>query len=272
MTSIELSLGKRLTLSGSGILIGAFAAMCGIGGGLFAVPILHYGFKFPLQRSVATGLGLVAATAVAATIAEALHTDSAIDWTVVGVMLAGGLLGTQLGFRAAKRIKAHQLKLVFVFVLLVAAVRIFLGRSGSAATAAGGFEFSLAEYAGVALVGFGAGFTSPLLGIGGGLVAVPGLFLGFPGFGYLGARACSLALGSFTSLRSLWLYQREQRVDLRVASWLGGGAFVGAIIGVQLVHLNGADRLGQLLLAGLLVVVSIRFALDVRRARREEHS
>lgn len=244
--------------------------MCGIGGGLFAVPILHYGFKFPLQRSVATGLGLVAATAVAATIAETLHADSAIDWTVVGTMLCGGLLGTQLGFRAAKRIKAHQLKFVFVFVLLAASARIFVGSPESAASVAEGRSFSLFDYAGVALVGFGAGFSSPLLGIGGGLIAVPGLFLGFPGFGYLGARACSLALGAMTSMRSLWLYQREKRVDLRVASWLGGGAFVGAVLGVQLVHLDGADRIGQLLFAGLMILVAVRFALDVWRARRKE--
>ena len=243
--------------------------MCGIGGGLFAVPLLHYGFKFPLKRAVATGLGLVAATAVAATGAEALHEGSAIDWVVVGVMIVGGLIGTQVGFRAAQRIKTNQLKLVFVVVLIAAAARILLGKPAVADAVDTELSLGVLEYLGVALVGFGAGFCSPLLGIGGGLVAVPALFLGLPGFSYLTARACSLALGSFTSLRSLRLYSRENLVDLRVASWLGGGAFIGAVIGVQLVHLNGADRVGQLLLSGLLIVVAVRFALDVRRARHE---
>ncbi len=265
-------MGKRVALASAGFCVAAFAAMCGIGGGLFAVPLLHYGFRFPLQRSVATGLGLVAATTASATIAEALHSESAIDWAVVGAMLAGGLIGTQLGFRAAKKLKPHRLKMIFVVVLIIAATRILTGKPSSAAVEASGMSFDALQLGLVALIGMGAGFTSPLLGIGGGLVSVPALFLGFPDFGYLGARACSMALGSVTSLRSLWLYQRENRVDLGVASWLGGGAFLGAIVGVQLVHLNGADRLGQYFLAGLLIVVAIRFAFDVKRALQEESS
>ena len=34
-------------------------AMCGIGGGLFTVPLLHFGVRLPLKQAVATALVLV---------------------------------------------------------------------------------------------------------------------------------------------------------------------------------------------------------------------
>ena len=73
-------------------------AVCGLGGGLFAVPLLHYVFKLPLRRAVATGLCLVCATAVSSTTAEFLHEDSALLWEVVLPLVGGALVGAQIGF------------------------------------------------------------------------------------------------------------------------------------------------------------------------------
>jgi len=41
---------RALALAGASIA--AVSAACGIGGGLFGVPLLHYGFRMPLTRSV----------------------------------------------------------------------------------------------------------------------------------------------------------------------------------------------------------------------------
>ena len=45
--------GPRLSLFGA--LIAAWSSMCGIGGGLFAVPVLHFLERLPLKEAVAVG-------------------------------------------------------------------------------------------------------------------------------------------------------------------------------------------------------------------------
>lgn len=268
----QARLSTGLGLAVAGFVIAVFAAICGIGGGLFVTPILHYGFKFDLRRSVATALALVAATTSSATVTESLHADGAINWFVVAAMLAGGLVGAELGFRLGKKLSARKLKFVFVFVLIGVAIRIFTVKTGSGGDVSGPLELDAVRLFIVALIGMAAAFTAPLLGIGGGMISVPALFLGLPEIGYLGARACAMALGSVASLRSLWLYNREGLVQVQQAVWLGGGALIGAAVGVNLIHIEGADQWGQRLLASFLLLVAVRFAFDLRRPDSGESS
>ena len=125
--------------------------------------------------------------------------------------------------------------------------------------------YDLARAGMVALVGILAGTVSPLLGIGGGLVVVPGLLLLIPEIGGLGARAASLGVACVTSLRSLQLYARERSVELGVAPWFVAGALLGASLGVQVVHLDGVAAAGRRLLAAIMVVTAWRFVRDARR-------
>ena len=88
--------GPLLLLAGAAIAF--IGALCGIGGGLFAVPMLHYLFKLDLRASVATALCLVAATAYSSTLTEVFREDSFLELTV-GPLAVGALLGAQLGFQ-----------------------------------------------------------------------------------------------------------------------------------------------------------------------------
>ncbi len=87
---------RALFLFLSGAVIAFIGAICGIGGGLFAVPLLHYVFKLPLRVSVATSLCLVAANAYSSTATELLRGDSALLWDVVLPLIGGALVGAQL--------------------------------------------------------------------------------------------------------------------------------------------------------------------------------
>lgn len=262
-----MTLARGLGLAALGFCVAIVAALCGIGGGLFVGPALHYVLRFPLKRAVATTLGLVSAVTASATGFEAVHPEGRIHWPVVGILVASGLVGAQLGFLVSKRLAVRQLKAVFCFVLLFAAARMVLGSHGPEVAAA--FELGPAELAGIGAIGLGAGFVAPLLGIGGGLVAVPGLYLGFPALGYLGARACSMALGAVTSCRSLWLFDRVGLVERPAAAWLGLGGLLGAGVGIQLVHLAGAADVAKHLLAGILALVAVRFGIDALRGSAE---
>jgi uncharacterized membrane protein YfcA len=251
-----------------GMAIAAWGAMCGIGGGLFAVPVLHYIYRLKLKDAIITSLALVAATTASATLAEALREDSAIDWRVVLALIGGSLVGAQVGFRVSRRIETRLLKMIFIVVLAFVGIRIL----GIVPESLAGDGRSFAhpglgpwDFAASALIGFGGGFVAPLLGIGGGLVAVPALLIFLPSIGHLGARACSMAMAVVSSVRSLVLYYRAGELNLRRSMSIAIGAAIGAVVGVQLVHIPGVAEVAKKMLAATLLIVAARFALDIAR-------
>lgn len=259
---------RTLLLAVSGFTIATVGAICGIGGGLFAVPLLHYGMKLSLQASVATSCALVAATTTAATLSESTRVDSQLHWGVVALLSAGALVGSHFGFRFAQRVETKKLKLGFAVVLVVAGLRlgwsVLRADTGAAVVEPPSFEFDVLRAATALAIGFGGGFVAPLLGIGGGLIAVPGLFFGLPGLGYLGARAASLAMGAVNGWRSLYLWSKKGEVDFKRAAPIALGALGGAWVGTSLVHLEGAEPLAKALMSVCLLAVSLRFVRDAR--------
>lgn len=257
---------RAALLAFAGGCIAFVGAICGIGGGLFAVPLMHYGFKLPLRTSVATSLCLVAATAWTSSISEALRPDSAFLWDIVLPLGGGALVGAQFGFAASKRLNERVVKSVFAVVLTLVGLRILLSAGFAAEPQPFHDSYGVARAGAIAGLGVLAGTVSPLLGIGGGLIVVPGLLLLLPEAGGLGARAASLGVACVTSVRSIQLYAREGGIRRATALPFAGGALVGAALGVEVVHLPGVSGVGQRVLGAILVVTAVRFMLDLRRS------
>lgn len=248
-----------------GIAVAALGSVCGIGGGLFAVPILHYAFRLPLKAAVATSLCLVAASSGAATASELLHPDGALYPTLVAVLVAAALVGTQGGYWLASRLPTRTLKAIFCIVLLAVGMELVVSSGSTSVLPRPGFAPGAADFAVVALIGVVAGVAVPLLGVGGGLLVVPALLFARPEMGYLGARATSLAMAVITASRSVWMYHRDGCVDVRHGCWFAAGGLLGAMAGVWLVHLHGAAEVGQVLLGVTLALAALRFGLDALR-------
>jgi len=255
---------SRALLFGFGLLISVWGAMCGIGGGLFTVPFLHFVLKFPMRRAVATSLGLVFAATSSATIAESLHTDSRIHWPLAGALIVGSLIGAQLGFRVAKRINARKLKLLFAVALLFVGIRVLVFAGNGSAIADASFVIENKHLVEGFVIGLGGGFLAPIMGIGGGLVAVPALTFGIPSLGHLGARASSMAMATVTSGRSFWMYLKSREAVIGEVVAIGSGAAFGSMIGVQLVHLDGMAGIARAMMGVTLLIVSGRFSWDLR--------
>ena len=256
---------RDLSLLPVGFAIAFVGALCGIGGGLFTVPLLHYVRGLELKRAVATALVLVVTTTGFATLAELLRADRQLDGPLVACLAAGTLLGAQLGFRVAERIPTRALRGVFVVVLTAAGLRLAFAGPGGGEILPG--DAGARALATAFAAGLGGGFLAPLLGIGGGLLMVPALFFGIPGMSFAMARASSLAAGAVGASRSLWLHARAGRVDLPAVAPLALGALGGAVAGVQVVHLEGATAVARMLLAGILFVTALRFLRDLLRPR-----
>lgn len=256
-----------LKLCALGVLIGAWGSLCGIGGGIFAVPVFHYLCGLELPAAVANSLVLVAVMTSGGTLAELARADSALDWSVVGVLVATSWIGTQLGYRLSKRLDVRTLKKLFVVLLVLVAAQILLSSNARALHAGESLAWNAAVVALVALSGLAAGLVAPMLGIGGGLVAVPALLFVLPGLGYLGARAASTAMSACNGWQSVWLYRERGGLRAAIALPASLGALAGAWIGVRVAHIPGITFAAELVIALTLLLIAARFVWDLRRTR-----
>jgi uncharacterized membrane protein YfcA len=125
----------RATLSGPGYRVrnlgvgiagslgaGVISALLGIGGGIVKVPLMHLVMGVPLKVSTATSNLMIGVTASASAIIYLLR--GGIDPLVAGPTALGVFIGASVGSRAAQRVDARVLRLLFVVVLLYTALEM----------------------------------------------------------------------------------------------------------------------------------------------------
>jgi uncharacterized membrane protein YfcA len=108
-------------------------------------------------------------------------------------------------------------------------------------------------------LGLVAGIVAGLLGIGGGVIIIPGLVL-WLGLSQHQASGTSLAAVVATAGAALISFALEGAVDWKAATLIAAGALVGASIGVRVLHLIPAQVLTRVF-AVVVVVAAIRMAL-----------
>ena len=111
----------------------------------------------------------------------------------------------------------------------------------------------------LAVIGFAAGVTSGMLGVGGGIVFVPGLvFVG--GLSQLGAEATSLFAIVPVAIVGAWRQREYGNVRLRAGLVLGALSPIGVIGGAEL-----ANVLPTRVLELSFAAVQLVFALGLAR-------
>lgn len=196
-----------------GLLAGAVSGLVGIGGGAIMVPFLYFFLGQPdlsglsivpeRQAVMAHATSLLVIIPVSLRGAWLYRREGLVEWQAVWRMGAASVFTAILGARVAVAIPGQLLKVAFGVFLLVVAIRLLTGRTGSASEsgpASHGIRTGHAIAGGAAV-----GFFSALLGVGGGLVAIPVLIyaLHTPMRKVSGT---SLALITFTALTGVAAY------------------------------------------------------------------
>ena len=109
-----------------GAVVGMLTVIMGVGGGFILVPAMIYLLGMSANAVVGTSLFQIVFVTAATTVLHSVESQ-AVDIVLAGLLLAGGVVGAQLGVRAAQRLAPAKLRLGLALIVLGVAVRLAVG-------------------------------------------------------------------------------------------------------------------------------------------------
>ena len=107
-----------------GIVSGAVAALCGVGGGVVMVPAFVFFLKLPHKTAVATSLAIIIPTALMATTQNAKH--GYVEWKVAAITAISASIFAYFGAGWLKSMSNETLTRIFGTILVVFGARMLL--------------------------------------------------------------------------------------------------------------------------------------------------
>lgn len=247
-----------------GFCAGLLGALTGIGGGVLLTPILALHFGIPIRQAIGTSLVAVITTSAAS---SSIHLQRHTTDIRLGMTLE---LATSLGAAVTAYLVGYfnrnALEGLFAGFLLYSAITILTrggkvkpeDESAPSVTTVNG-ETVIPPYEprryplglGASLV---AGALSGLLGIGGGPIKVPVMYI-FMNIPLMVATATSNFMIGVTAAASAIVYYRRGDILVGLAAPLAVGVFLGSLLGARL-----APRIHTKIVVYLLVAVMFYLA------------
>jgi uncharacterized membrane protein YfcA len=108
-----------------GYLIGALAAIMGLGGGFILIPAMIYLLRMPTNVVIGTSLFYVLIVSGLIVLMQATQTQT-VDLVLAGMLMVGGVVGAQLGVRLGAGLKSEHLRALLGAILLVASAKFLM--------------------------------------------------------------------------------------------------------------------------------------------------
>ena len=121
-------LGPKLdivTIIVIGMFVGLLSAVMGVGGGFLMVPAMIYLLRVPTTIVLGTSQFQTVFVASFSTILQAWQNQT-VDAVLALLLVAGGVIGAQLGVRAGQRLKGEQLRIFLGAIVLLVGLRLAL--------------------------------------------------------------------------------------------------------------------------------------------------
>lgn len=210
------------------------------------------------SATIAVGTTLPSILPSAATGTRRYVKEHLVDWRIVRWAVPAGIVGSVLGSLASHWVPGdgHVLMLLTAGLLAFTAARMTRDPSSQADHTASEQATSGPLFAGI---GFAAGALSGLLGVGGGIVMIPG----FSELGRVPLRrtiATSLACVGLFAIPGTITHALLGDVDWRLALFLTIGVIPGARLGAA-ATLRSSDRRLRMAVAGFLGAIAVVYAI-----------
>ncbi len=243
-----------LILAFAGLVAGLLSGLMGVGGGFLLVPALAIaGWKM----TSAVGMSLVFVTVMGLAGSLSHIKRGNVDWPIVKVAAVPAVIGAQLGAFGSAGLPGWFLRAAFAGVLLYAAHE--MTRPLPAATDG--------QVSAVASAGLGGivGVLSGLLGVGGGVLLVPGQcrWMGVPLKRAIGN---SMALVVLTGVAGIAGHLAFGHLDVGSGAWLVVGGLVGVRLGLWLLRWISPVGLRTWFAAFLVTLAVLMIATAALRA------
>jgi uncharacterized membrane protein YfcA len=217
---------------------GVFGALLGLGGGVLLVPMLTLLFGFDFH--IAVGASIVGVIATSSGAASAYLRDHLTNVRLGMTLELATTVGALVGGTIAGYLGHDVLALLFGLVLFYTSFSMARGNPELAVeeprgkpTAADGASYNIHSYpAGMAVAAF-AGSISGLLGIGGGIIKVPAMYL-LMGVPLRIAAATSNFMVGVTAAASAFVYYARGDIHPLIAGPTALGVYVGALFGTRI--------------------------------------
>jgi uncharacterized membrane protein YfcA len=114
-----------VALPAIGLSAGFFSALFGVGGGIIVVPLLVLLLGYSTRWATGTSLAAIAFTSLFGMAAYGALGE--VSWSDAALVGFPAVFGTLLGTWAQQKVPTRVLTLLFSLLLLVVAIRLFIG-------------------------------------------------------------------------------------------------------------------------------------------------
>jgi uncharacterized membrane protein YfcA len=109
-----------------GVIAGIMSAIMGVGGGFMLVPAMIYILRMPTNVVLGTSLLQILFVTIATTVLHSVS-DFSVDIVLAGLLILGGVVGTQFGLRVGAKLRGEELRLLLALLVLAVAIRLLIG-------------------------------------------------------------------------------------------------------------------------------------------------
>jgi len=234
-----------------GLIAGLFGSLLGLGGGVLIIPLLTLGFGVPMKEAIGTSLICVIATSSGA--ASLYVRKHFADIRLAMTLELATTIGAIVGGLVAGIIKPEILTILFsvlLFYIALSMIRKRPEKNQETVSSAPG-DYQITNFSFGMGASFFAGNISGLLGVGGGVIKVPAMYL-MMGVPLRIAVATSNFMIGVTATAGAFVYYARGEVDLLVSGATMIGVFFGALVGSRILHLIKMEHLKKAFIIVLL--------------------
>jgi uncharacterized membrane protein YfcA len=238
----------------AGVATGMMSGAFGVGGAVISTPAIRL---LGASAAVAVGSTLPSIVPGAVSGAARYQPQRLIDWSLVAATIPTGIVAAVAGAELAHVLPGggHPLMVMTALVLLWSAVRLIRDQPSQPRSRRAVATTGTARLITTAGIGAAAGLLSGLLGIGGGVLMVPG-FQGLLGVPIKRAIATSLVCVGCFAVPGTITHTLNGSIDWRFAFWLAVGVVPGAALGA-IFAIRADDHRLRVTFGSFLAVIAV---------------
>jgi len=251
MARPDLSYLKSVFLFLFGIPLGLLSGLTGVSGSVFGVPAVRKLLGLRPARAVGVGLALAFFAAVAGILSYAQHGE--VLWGLALLLFVFQTLGALLAERLLQsQPRLETLSLLWGSLVIVGGLVMLAHGTGHLSLILPAAPHTAGFYGLAAVVAVAVGLGSRVFGLGG-VFLIPAAIYAL-GLAPHTAQGTALVVLALASLPGVLAHARRGDVEAQAATWLSGGAILGALTGALLAVTRLTDA-ALLVLFGLFLVI-----------------